>query len=256
MAAPRVLRTEPAARPAADEADALAERLSAFPLYQKLPRGEVRRLAAGARTRGLPRGTVLFREGDEVRASFAVLSGSVRVVRIFADGREHMLHQLSAGHTLAEAAVLTLRRYPATAIVTHDAVIAEIPASALLRLVAESPDAPRAMIASLSSWLLRMLERVEELSVLGADARLARYLLRLPSQPDGEGFAVRLPLRKKDVATHLCITPETLSRTFRRWADEGIVEITGADVRIASPSALVAIADGSDDGTEDGGPQV
>lgn len=249
MATPRLVRPEaPSPAGSTDDVSALADRLAEFPLYQKLPREEVRRLASGTRTRGLPRGAVLFREGDEVHACFAVLSGAVRVVRIFADGREHMLHQLSAGHTLAEAAVLTLRRYPATAIVTADAVIAEIPASSLLRLVAESPDAPRAMIASLSSWLLRMLERVEELSVLGADARLARYLLRLPSQPDGDGFTVHLPLQKKDVAVHLCITPETLSRTFRRWSDEGIVEMSGADVRIAAPQTLLAIADGADDG--------
>src|SRR6185295_11893846 len=101
----------------------------------------------------------------------------------------------------------------------------------------------RAMVASLSTWLLRLVGRVEELTVMSAGARLARYLLDLPSSSSPDGLAVELPLAKKDLAASLGITPETLSRLLRKWQDLEIVRGDGSSIAVLDSDALVAVAE-------------
>lgn len=235
---------EPVADPAPPAE--LAARLQQFPLLSGLPAEAVRKLAAAAHVRRFAAGETLFRQGDPARAFYAVLAGGVRVVRLLPDGRDRVLHRLRAGQTFAEAAVLSMPTFPATAIATAGgAEVAEVPAREFIALVENEPGTAKAMIASLAGWLVHLVGRVEELTALSADARLARWLLDAPSHSVAGGFEVTLSLAKKDLAAHLGITPETLSRVLRRWTDQGIVRSKGPSVTILAAEDLVSIADGS-----------
>ena len=105
-----------------------------------------------------------------------------------------------------------------------------------------------AVIASLCIHLLRLAERVEELSVPSAEARLARYVLRQPARAQPariqgarkSELEVELGMKKKDLATHLAMAPETLSRVLRRWRERGWV--TDAE---GGSGALLSILDGA-----------
>jgi CRP-like cAMP-binding protein len=99
------------------------------------------------------------------------------------------------------------------------------------------------MVASLSMWLAGLADRIEELSVTSAVARLAHYLLRLPSRSEGGATVIELPMAKKELAAHLAITPETLSRVLRRWQDTGLLRTSGRKLEITDERLLVAIAD-------------
>jgi CRP-like cAMP-binding protein len=50
-------------------------------------------------------------------------------------------------------------------------------------------------------------------------------------------------MAKKDLAAHLAIAPETLSRLLRRWQDSRIVESRGRNLAILDSRVLIAIAD-------------
>lgn len=222
----------------------LATRLFEFPLLQALPPAAMAKLAAAARVKRFQAGDRVFRQGDDARAFYAILSGGARVVRLLPDGNERVLHRLRAGQTFAEAAVLSMPRYPATGIATATPTeMAEIPAKEFVALFEGDPAVAKAIVASLAGWLVHLVGRVEELTVLSADARLARHLLDLPSSQGVKGLEIKLPLAKKDLAAHLAITPETLSRVLRRWRDRGIVDVRGATVVVRDVAALLAISD-------------
>ena len=53
---------------------------------------------------------------------------------------------------------------------------------------------------------------------------------------------VRLADRKRDVASQLAITPETLSRLMRSFSRQGLIEVAGYDVRVIDPQALARLA--------------
>ena len=88
------------------------------------------------------------------------------------------------------------------------------------------------------------------------DSRLADYLLQLPSLPGAArgttadlalsagpaaapaALRVRLPLPKKDVASYLGTTPESLSRSLKRLTAKGLLQESNGIVSILDPAGL------------------
>ena len=221
----------------------LAAALATLPHFRGLPADLLERVAACARARELRAGEAVFQQGEPSRAFFAIREGGVRVYRLSPDGREQVLHHLREGHTFAEAALLSMGRYPAHAVATRTPTrLLEIGAG-FPQLLREDPRLAPAMVGSLSMWLVGLVDRIEELSVASAGARLARYLLKLPASGAADALAIELPLAKKELAGHLAIAPETLSRLLRRWQDSGVVRTDGPRLTILDSRVLVAIAD-------------
>lgn len=189
------------------------------------------------------RGETIFEEGQTCDGFFLIVDGRVKVFRETLEGREQVLHELRAGATFAEAALLKLGTYPASAVAEQKAQLLRIEGTGFLKLFREHESLAGAMVASLSSWLLNLVARVEELSVVSAGARLAHYLVRIPSRDEAGQMVVDLPMSKKDLAAYLSITPETLSRMLRRWSDRGIIAVDRRKLSILDGRILAAIAD-------------
>lgn len=222
----------------------IAADLRFLPHFRGLPADLLQAIAAGSRRLIFETGQPVFSEGEPARAFYCVRRGTVKVYRISADGREQVLHHLGEGRTFAEAAVLTMPAFPAHAVaIVADTELIEIGAPRFLELFRNDPRLAAAMVSSLSMWLIGLTERVEELSVASATARLAHYLLRLPSRVEKGAIAIELPFAKKDLAAHLAITPETLSRLLRRWQDAGLLRTSGRLLEVLDERLLVAIAD-------------
>ncbi len=225
-------------------AEEIADVLHGSPAFSAVPRATLLRIAGGSRIASFRKGEALLVEGEPVRGFFLVRSGGVRVFRVGPDGKEQLLQRLRPGQSFAEAALLTMRRYPAGAeAVETPTEVLEIGGETFLRVFEEDRALARAMVASLSTWLLRLVGRVEDLTVMSAGARLARYLLDLPARGEGRRTAVDLPVPKKELAAHLGITPETLSRLLRKWKDRGLLEAAGSKrLVLRDADTLLAIA--------------
>ena len=232
------------------EPEAIRTALAALPHFQSLPPVLLERLAAIARPRELGAGEQLFTEGDRCDAFYAILAGGVRLYRTTPDGERQVLHDLGPPRTFAEAALLNMKRYPASAEArTAGTRLLRIDGQPFLELLEREPRMRSAVIASLSVHLMRLAERVEELSIPSAEARLARYVLR---QPARAGRQISLGMKKKDLAAHLAMVPETLSRTLRRWRERDWVADTrgaeGPGLEILDEEPLLKLAHPDGDG--------
>jgi CRP/FNR family transcriptional regulator len=222
----------------------LSSELRRLPYFKDLPGDLLERLAAGSTARTFGSGETLFSQGDAARAFFFVRRGDVRLYRLSSDGHVHVLHHVRAGQSFGEAAVLSFRRYPAHAIAVEDSTeVVEIGAHTFLQVFRDDPRLSAAMVSSLCMRLHGLVERVEELSEPNAGARLARFLLRQPAQGRGDPLTIELSMAKKELAAHLAIVPETLSRLLRKWQDDGVLRSNGRVLEILDSTKLWAIAD-------------
>lgn len=217
--------------------------LEATPQFGKLSELLLADLVEMARPFGAKAGEVLFQEGEICGAFYVVVEGLVKVFQTGPDGRERVLHRLKGGYSFAEAALLELGVFPASAVSEVDSTLLRIDGARFLRVFRENDRLAAAMISSVSGWLLRLVGRVEELSGASAGARLAHYILRQPASSVGGASVVELPMSKKDLAGYLSITPETLSRLLRRWCDKGILGMDRRTLTVADERVLMAIAD-------------
>lgn len=219
--------------------------LSRLPHFRGLPRELVGEVAKFARVRSVELGETIFLQGEACTAFYAVRRGGVRVFRTSSEGREQVLHHIRPGQSFAEAAALTLSSYPASAqAVERDTELVKVPAEPFSKLIEREPRLTVGMVASLSTWLLGLVGRIEELSISSAPARLAHHLLSLPSRERDGHAVIQLPMTKKELAGHLAIAPETLSRILRAWKDRGVAESDGSELHVHDSRVLEALADG------------
>jgi len=88
------------------------------------------------------------------------------------------------------------------------------------------------------------VQSLQDLKGRQIEHRLAEYLMKQsPAAAIGCPVAVDLPVTKKVLAGQLGVTSETLSRTFARFRDEGLVQVQGARIQIVNGAGLKAYAE-------------
>jgi len=200
-------------------------------------------IAAGT-VRSVARGEVLFCEGDPADAMYAVVEGTVKLVRYTPRGKEVLLHLVRPGTSFAEAALFGEGTYPATAVVVEPARIWVLPRLRLLDLIRSSPEVALAIVASVSMWTRTLAHQLELLTQRRVEERLAVYLLgRAAGTEPSAGEEIRLVEARHLIAAQCGTAPEVLSRTFRRLEDEGVLEATDEGVRVLDAARLRALAE-------------
>lgn len=124
--------------------------------------------------------------------------------------------------------------------------VIELPRDALQARLAQWPDLALRVMQCLAREVQALAVNTHELMHKDAPARLAQWLhQRCEPLADVDGQAmVRLHERKRDVASQLAITPETLSRLMRSFSRQGVIEVSGYSVRVLDPAALRRLAQG------------
>jgi CRP-like cAMP-binding protein len=127
------------------------------------------------------------------------------------------------------------------------ATVIELPRDALEARLADHPDLAQRLIQGLAREVQALTVNTHELMHKDAPARLAQWLFQRCEPLEGVAGAagqavVKLRERKRDVASQLAITPETLSRLMRSFSRQGVIEVSGYSVRVIDPTALGRLA--------------
>jgi len=219
-----------------------AEIIRGCGLFGGLTPGSLEKVTKIARTVRFGRGQTIFREGDPCPGIYVVGEGTVRVFKTAPSGKEHVLHFARAGMTFAEVAAIGRFDCPAHADVTEDSICVLIPEAGFRRIIDEDHSFCIEIMSGMSKWVHHLVGLLEDLVLRDATARVARHLIKSDST-GGQG-EFTLPMRKKDLASHLNLTSETLSRTLHRLVDCGLIETQGQGIRIFDLAKLEEVARG------------
>jgi CRP/FNR family transcriptional regulator len=217
-----------------------AQAVAAIGLFSGLGPRELAALAGIAEVRSYARGQDIFFSGDPAMGFFSVASGKVRIYQTSLAGKEHILHVFGPGEVFAEVAVFSGGVYPASAQVLEDGEYLFFPRERFRKLLADDPDLAMNMLGLLSIRLRQLVKKLEDLSLREVPARLAAHLLLLGAESKKRMLSLDLP--KGQLAAYLGTIPETLSRVLRRFADDGIIAVSGHAIEILDPARLEAQA--------------
>ncbi|MBU0637838.1 MAG: Crp/Fnr family transcriptional regulator [Planctomycetes bacterium] len=220
-----------------------AEIFRACGLFRTLSPQWIETLGAEALVRRYRRGQRIFRQGEECPGLYCVGRGLVRVYKVAPSGKEHVLHFADPGKTFAEVAALGPFVLPAHAEAVEDSICAVLPTGCLQRLLREHHELCLQLLSGMSFWVRQLVGLLEDIVLRDAVGRVAHHVLEADTSAGAELFS--LPVMKKDLASHLNLTSETLSRSLRRLADSGLIEMTvQQQIRILNAGALREVAEG------------
>ncbi len=214
------------------------------PMFSGVTDEDLEYLVEVVREKNCTRGELLFSEGDEASGFYVLAEGRVKVYKLSADGKERILHIVHPGSSFAEAAIFGDGQYPAYAEPLQPSRLLFFSKKEFLELLHSKSGIAINMIGGLSRFLRQFASQVEQLTFQDVPARLANYLLELAGD---EGRVVTLPIPKGELASNLGTVSETLSRTFRKLSDEGMITVKGREISILDRDSLEDLSDSTKD---------
>jgi CRP/FNR family transcriptional regulator, anaerobic regulatory protein len=186
------------------------------------------------------RGATLIHEGARADTLYAVHAGSFKCVKTAEDGYEHVLGFAWQGDLLGIDG-LARDQYAFAAVALEDSRVISmaIPGLAALRQRAGALDA--ALQTLIAQQWVHAGEIAEVMAAVSADVRLARFLVQLSARMAGRGQSSRrllLRMNRRDIANHLGLAHETISRSFRVLAEGGWLRVDNRDVEIVDLEGL------------------
>jgi CRP/FNR family transcriptional regulator len=217
------------------------------PLFAGLREEELKRIRAIAIPKRVEKREFLFSEGEEAKGFYVVLSGKIKLHKISPEGKEQILHVVSAPDAFAEAALFLEGTYPAFAEALSDSQLLFFPKRDFIQLIEKNPQLSINMIVSLSQFLKKFALLIEELSLKEVSSRIAKYLIDLSLKQSKEGKSsreVELDLSKTQLASKLGTISETLSRTLAKMKAKRIIDVKKNRILIMNREALEELASG------------
>lgn len=187
-------------------------------------------------------GELIFSQGEEATAFFIVLGGKVQIYKISREGKEMILHLFGPGDIFAEVPIFSgIPKYPANSLCLEDTEVLAIQGSGFQTLVRQYPDLALNMLSVLAQRLHQFSELIEDLSLRTVDSRLSKYLLSLSENSPDKAV---IYIHKKTLAAILGTIPETLSRTFKKMSNNGLIKVEGNRIQLLNREQLVEMAGG------------
>jgi CRP-like cAMP-binding protein len=209
-------------------------------LLGPLPPADAEALERLAVRRTVEAGCPIFARGAAAPALLALVDGQAATGRR-TDRGPHAEHVAHGPSWLALAWPWHAHRHGLDAWAVGDVVLAELPLEPLRSLVARRPLIAQRLLDAAATEVVRLDRRLDALRHQDAAARLADWLR---AHGTASGGVVRLAERKRDIATQLGMTPETLSRLMRSLSQRGLIEVNGYTVRVLDDDGLHALAAG------------
>jgi CRP-like cAMP-binding protein len=190
--------------------------------------------------RSFARNAALFAEGDAADCWFRVVAGTVRLVKLLADGRRHIAEFHFAGDCFG-LDNLPRRLFSAEAV--SEVIVMRYPRAATERLIDGDPRLLRSLRDMTLHDLANAQSRMLLLGRMTAAERVAAFLLDM-AERRGAARRLDLPMPRHDIADYLGLTLETVCRVLSAFRRDGLIDIPHPHrIELRDHKALAAISE-------------
>lgn len=193
--------------------------------------------------RRVKRGEALFSAGERFSALFAVRSGFFKTRITTQDGRDQVTGFQMTGEIIGLDGIVS-DQHTCDAVALEDAEVCVMPFAQLEELSREFTSLQHHVHKIMSREIVRDQGVMLLLGSMRAEERVAAFLLNLVQRLHARGFSASelvLRMTREEIGSYLGLKLETVSRTFSKFVDDGIIEVKQRYVMIKDTEALQAI---------------
>ncbi len=185
-------------------------------------------------------GDVVVHQGDAFSKIYAVKSGMYKSIHLSPDGHETIIGFHLPGELIGLDAIYP-QEYTCSTVALTSSVLCQMDYEQLTKLSAHIPSLQRQLISLLSKEINTSNEFRGEQT---AEQKLAAFIHNLATRYAALGYSgteLVLAMTRQDIANHLGIAAETVSRLLKRFQDKGVLSIKHREVKILNPNTLLAL---------------
>lgn len=183
---------------------------------------------------------VVFDQSEPFKRVYAVKSGTLKSTRIDENGNEYVLGFHLPGELVGLDGIYP-NNYTSKTIALDSVVLCAMEYDKLTELCSSVPALQRQLLRLLSRDIYESHVASAEKSDQTALQKLAGFINNLSVRHEQRGYSrnsLKLAMTRQDIANHLGLTPETVSRLLKRLKDEGTISIENRNIQINSHSYI------------------
>lgn len=221
------------------EAHEALECVELVPLFQSLPLDQRKAIATLVRQQHYLKNEIIYLTAEEVGRFLIVEHGQIKLAAMSANGRESITRVLSSGDFDGEANLFGAGTRDVTATALTTATVCQIRQADFQQLLSQSPDLALNLLREMSRQIKELQNQRAVAKTSDVKGQLARYLLDTQASLEQNPF--KLPLKKKDIATYLGTTPESISRALTELSELQLISNRGNQVEILAADELLLL---------------
>ena len=193
-----------------------------------------------ATRRKIKRGSNLFSNGDKFTSLYAIRTGFFKTCLASEDGRDQVTGFQMAGEIIGLDGIVN-DRHSCDAVALEDAEVCVMPFDRIEEISREVTALQHHVHKIMSREIVREHGVMLLLGSMRAEERLAAFLLNLVQRLHSRGFSqseLILRMTREEIGSYLGLKLETVSRTFSKFVEDGIVEVKQRHVKILDTESL------------------
>lgn len=186
----------------------------------------------------IPKGTILFREGEPGKEMYVLQSGMVAISKKVRDV-EKVLAVLGPGEFFGEMAIISNKPRNASAIVEEDARVLVIDPPTFEAMIRGNAEIAVRMIKKLAERLSDADAQIETLLLSDPNSRIVHHMLHLcqtRGRQSEEGIDIEFPVR--DLPRELAVGEPAIRFMLHRLERAGLIEASGDRLTVRDTARL------------------
>lgn len=197
--------------------------ISIVPLFKSLTAEQMEQIHPLIQHKRYSKGETIYRPGETAESLYVLSSGKIRIYRLSESGKEQLIRIVPTGEFTGELALFKKGFYEAFAEALTDCHICAIKHTDFRQLLMQYPSTSVDMLATIAERLGSSEQQTAWANTETVKDRLLHFLLSLVDTEE-KNPVVELKMAKKDLASYLGTTSESLSRELTHLEKENLIE--------------------------------
>lgn len=193
------------------------------PIFNTLTYDEMVEIAGITNSREYKKSEMIYMAGDKAEKLFVIHKGKVKITRFSDLGKEQVIRVLGPGDFMGELSLFVHEPLIDNAEALENTTVCVIDGEKLKGLMVKYPTIALKVLEELSKRLGKAENLIEHLGIHDVETRIIETLLDIANDK-GE---VHLKMSKGDLASHIGMSQETLSRKLSHFQDMGWIKLVG-----------------------------
>lgn len=167
------------------------------------------------------KGKVIFSEGEEAAAFFAIIAGKISINNVSVEGEQSTLTHLSAPYWFGEMSFLDNLPRTHNAVAVSDVTLGMIPKSEMISLMDNHLDFYKALVGQLCRHTRQVFTAIDDILLMSPERLLAKRILdQLATDTDDQ----EVRLSQDSLARLTGISRQSVNRILKVWEGRGVLQ--------------------------------